>query len=134
MPGVFLVPVPRQPRQPQNKTRNQLGWGLNATTLKCLAASNGSQNIFLGDSLVSSFMEFGNQELKKLASSFPSGLINYGTGGDHIEHVLWRYVNVYQDSLRRNVTVTKFIFSPNVIFLATIRLAYLSQYFLYEPV
>ena len=51
-------------------------------------------NMFLADSLVSNFMKFGNQECKKLASSFSSGITNYGIGGDRIKHVLWRCVNV----------------------------------------
>ena len=93
MPGVCLVPVPHQPCF-VSKTKPETNYGIECNHVKCLAAPNGSQNVFLGDSLVSNFMKFGNQEWKKLASSFSSWLTNYDIGGDHIEHVLWCCVNV----------------------------------------
>ena len=93
MPGICLVPVPRQPCF-VSKTKPGTNWGIECNRMKCLAVSNGSQNMFLADSLVSNFMKFSNQECKKLASSFSSGLTNYGIGGDRIKHVLWRCVNV----------------------------------------
>ena len=83
------MPVPRQPCF-VSKTKPGANWGIECNRLKCLAVSNE----FLGDSLVSNFVKFGNQEWKKLASSFSSGLTNHDIGGDRIEQVLWRCVNV----------------------------------------
>ena len=65
MHGVYLVPVPHQPCFVSNITPGT-NWGSKCDHLKLLAESNGSQNVFLGDSLVSNFMKFGNQEWRKL--------------------------------------------------------------------
>ena len=92
MPGVCLVPVPRQPCF-VSKTKPGTNRGIECNGLKCLAASNVSKNVFLGDSLVSNLMKFGNQEWKKFAPSFSNGLTNYGVAGERIEHVLWLNVN-----------------------------------------
>ena len=75
MPGVCLVPVPPQPCF-VSKIKHGTNWGIECNRLKCLAASSGSQNVFLEDSLVSNFMKFSNQEWKKLGSSFSSGPTN----------------------------------------------------------